>query len=426
MLRPKLNLVIQDPSSGRARPGAWVSIYLANTFALAPCYADDDVTTIGNPIQANALGQVAVRVPIGLYDVSATYDGTTPVTIEDVVAWTPDDTTVQEPGEIIVGGPDGAPATLPPGDPGQVLGVLPGTPPQVGWVTMAPGQGLPASAQGGLLHYPATDTLAPLPIGAAGQILVVNAGLPTWGTPAGVGIVIPINQAGDLMVGDAAGAPVRLGRGATSQVLTTLASGLLGWGPAGAASIITTLGDLIVGDPSGVPVRLPRGTDGQTLRTSSGGFLEWVTPTVERTLHFDKDIVMSNQTTAEQTLKNYVAPPNTPPLNSDRLRVRARGNMYTDGSTKKVRLYYGPTLLVELSTAANGSYWAMEVEILRIAVTSQRSNAVILVDRQYPEVSNVVMAVDMAVSQSIRLAVVTANQPNRVTIQQFEVRWLPA
>src|SRR4029453_9438309 len=96
MPRPKANLVVLDPGSGKARPGGFVTIYRANTLDLAALFADDDVTSVANPIQANGLGQVSVRLNPGLYDVSMTWDGAQPTVVEDITVIT---------GEIVITSP---------------------------------------------------------------------------------------------------------------------------------------------------------------------------------------------------------------------------------------------------------------------------------------------------------------------------------
>ena len=90
MARVKVNYVVLDPGSGKARPGAHVTFYDANTLTKTTLYADDDVTTVANPVQANGLGQVSVRVNPGLYDISMTWDGAQPTVVEDVLAWVPE------------------------------------------------------------------------------------------------------------------------------------------------------------------------------------------------------------------------------------------------------------------------------------------------------------------------------------------------
>jgi hypothetical protein len=183
--KPKLNLVVLDPGSGKARPGASVSIFQANTTTLAALYADDDVTVVTNPVIANGLGQVSVRVATGLYDVSMQFDGNPASVVEDVAAMQPTDAGggMTQSGDLIVGGPGGAPTVV---------------------------------------H-----------VGAEGQVLLVSGGFPTWGTPTTSG-VLPINQPGDLVVGAiTTGTPVRLPRGNAADVLTTGAAGSLIWSPPG-------------------------------------------------------------------------------------------------------------------------------------------------------------------------------------------------
>lgn len=352
MPRPKLNLVILDPASGRARPGAWVSIYHANTLTLSPLYSDDDVTGLANPVQANPLGQVAVRVDPGMYDVSATWDGTQPTLVEDVLAW---DATagITAPGDISIGDANGNPVRLPIGTQGQVLAVDNGAP---AWRFFGPGAGLPDGAAGSLLGYGPGNTLDVIEPGSANQVLAMAGGVPTWSSLVPATIAIPINQPGDLMVGDATGAPARLARGATGDVLTVLASGLLGYANPTAGLPITTLGDLVVGDATGQPIRLPRGATGQALTVLETGDLAWIDPRVIRTLYFknvDPGFTMP-PTTLETTLFSWMMPGNTLSNQGDRLYIQF-GLVWEQPATtvvKTIRVYFGTQIIATIS----GSY----------------------------------------------------------------------
>src|SRR4030095_12946142 len=127
MPRPKLNLTVLDPGSGRAQPGAWVSVYAANTLILTTLWADDDISTMANPVQANQLGQVAMRVSPGIYDISMSWDGAQPTIVEDVLAWTPEGSVVTAPGDLLVGTATG-PSALRVGQENQLLVVDQGMP----------------------------------------------------------------------------------------------------------------------------------------------------------------------------------------------------------------------------------------------------------------------------------------------------------
>jgi hypothetical protein len=426
MLRPKLNLVIQDPASGRARPGAWVSVYTANTFAFAPLFADDDVTHVGNPIQANNLGQVAFRVPVGVYDVSATWDGSAPSIIEDVVAWTPG-VVPENPGEIVVGGEDGA-IILPAGTVGQVLTVLTNDPDSIGWTTLSPGHGLPTGPKGAILAYPEVDVIAPLLPGAQDQVLVMSSGLPTWGTALDLGVVIPINQPGDLVAGDASGLPARLPRGATDQVLTVLSSGLVGWGTGGLGSIITTEGDLIVGGPGGVPQRLPKGIPNATLHVDSAGVVAWTVPPAEPIrLYMDTVLVGNPANTAENVLKSFMVPANTLDSANDRLRITGIGNFGGKSGGKTIRVYFGSLLCLTFGTSLNHLSFKFEVEVLREALAQERSHGVANIGDTLPTMQDVTGTQDLSVAVNVRVtAQIASPVANIGNLSSLEIWLFPA
>jgi hypothetical protein len=227
-LRPKVNLVVLDPGSGKARPGAWVTIYGANTLDKATLYADDDVATIANPVQANGLGQVAVRIAPGTYDVSMTWDGAAPTVVEDVLAWTPEAVVITSPGDLIIGGPQGIAQRLAVGANGQALIVEGGLP---AWRTLSAGHGLPVGADNSLLSYGPGGTVTPIAPGLQDQSLAIQSGVPTWVSILAPGSTLPINQPGDLVIGaPSTGTPIRLARGATEDILKVAPTGGLYWG----------------------------------------------------------------------------------------------------------------------------------------------------------------------------------------------------
>jgi hypothetical protein len=228
MLRPKVNLVVLDPGSGKARPGALVTFYRANTLDLSALYADDDVTGITNPVQANGLGQVAVRLDTGVYDISMTWDGAQPTVVEDVVAWSPSADVITSPGDLIIGNASGAPTRLAVGANGQVLLVDNGLP---AWKTLGAGVGMPAGTPGSLLSYDGSGALASILPGLQDQTLVIQGGVPSWASILAAGQQMPINQPGDLVIGaPSTGTPVRLARGNTDDVLKVSSTGGLSWG----------------------------------------------------------------------------------------------------------------------------------------------------------------------------------------------------
>ena len=228
MARPKLNVVVLDPGSGKARPGAWVTFYFANTLTPTTLYADDDVSTLANPVQANQLGQVAVRVSPGLYDISMTWDGAQPTVVEDILAYTPETAVLTTAGDLIVGDATGDPVRLAVGLENQIFVVDQGLP---AWKTLAANDGLPPGASGSLMSYGPTGRVLPILPGLQDQALAIMGGVPTWvSTLLPPGAYLPINQPGDLIVGQVTtGEVARLARGATDQVLTTADTGGLVW-----------------------------------------------------------------------------------------------------------------------------------------------------------------------------------------------------
>ena len=87
---------------------------------------------------------------------------------------------------------------------------------------------------GQLLYGTAADTVTPLNIGAAGQLLQVNAAgtAPEWASPAGLTETLPvslIDAPGDIIYGTANDTATRLPSGAAGEVLTVSALGLPVW-----------------------------------------------------------------------------------------------------------------------------------------------------------------------------------------------------
>lgn len=93
---------------------------------------------------------------------------------------------------------------------------------------------------------------------------------------AGGGMVNPMVEAGDLIVGGTSGDPEALPIGEVGQVLTVGSSGVVEWVTPneGMENPMTSSGDLIVGGADGVPEALPVGEVGQVLTVGSSG-LEW-------------------------------------------------------------------------------------------------------------------------------------------------------
>jgi hypothetical protein len=235
MARPKFNFTVLDPGSGRSQPGAWVSIYAANTLTLTTLYADDDVSPLANPVQANQLGQVAMRVNPGVYDVSMSWDGAQPTVIEDVLAWTPEAAVLTTPGDLLVGGASGSTA-LHVGQENQILVVDQGMPT---WRSLGSNDGAPTAAAGSLLTYAATGLVTPILPGTQDQALAMAGGIPTWvSSLIPPGTTLPINQPGDLVYGaPGTGLPARLAAGAFGSSLTVSDNQTLVWSDPGTVGV---------------------------------------------------------------------------------------------------------------------------------------------------------------------------------------------
>jgi hypothetical protein len=334
MLRPKLNLTIHEPGSGRTRPGALVTVYHANTITLATLYADDDVTVLANPIQADGLGEVTFRVAAGPYDISASWNGSQPKVTQDVIALIPYPTVIVSQGDLIVGDADGNPTRLAVGVYGKILISQGGMPT---WDMLGAGRGLPTGSPGTMLIYSSTGELQSLAPGPQDQVLTMFGGVPTWAVPAGgTGTPLPINQPGDLVVGLTGGLPGRFPAGATNSLLRVASTGLLEWAPPGSLSYHRTL-------------------------SSQRGY---------------RPNPPADETPVETTLYSYVLPSGTMTMDGQRLLLRSWGH-YTSAPGNKwarMRLTLGGApatsflLIDDYRTGGESGpalEWRLEVELLR-------------------------------------------------------------
>jgi hypothetical protein len=83
------------------------------------------------------------------------------------------------------------------------------------------------STDGSQLFWIALGGQIPATATHDGKFLTTDGSTTSWGTPAGFSN--PMTAVGDLLVGGALGAPARLARGNSNQVLRTKPDGTLGW-----------------------------------------------------------------------------------------------------------------------------------------------------------------------------------------------------
>lgn len=130
-------------------------------------------------------------------------------------------------------------------------------------------------AAGDLLYGSAADTLARLAIGAAYQMLAVNAGgtAPSWQpSPSSV-----LSVAGDLLYASSANVLARLAKGTAYQALTMNSGATAPQWAASIQSLMTAAGDIIQASGANTPARLGIGTARQQLAVNSGATaLEYV------------------------------------------------------------------------------------------------------------------------------------------------------
>lgn len=295
-----------------------------NTYA--PIFSDPGMTVpLANPTTTNASGLLEFYAPDGQYWVfvgpEATGDsvlvtlgvspdnpvlsvngiapdgaGNVEVTAADVGAQPI--STINAAGDLYIGTGNDATTRLPIGAPGEVLTVVAGT---ASWEPGGGGAVDSVNGQTGVVVLDSTDVGAQpiatidaagdlyvgtgpdattrLPIGSAGEVLTVVAGLPSW-EPGGGGAVDSVNgqtgvvvltasdvgaqpiatidAAGDLYVGTGPDATTRLPIGSAGEILTVVA-GTPSWEPApagGVTSVNGETGDVVLDatDVGAVPV----------------------------------------------------------------------------------------------------------------------------------------------------------------------------
>lgn len=156
----------------------------------------------------------------------------------------------------------------------------------------ASGTGIPAStvdAKGDIIAATAADTVARLPVGADGTMLVASSGQTTglaWSANPGFVPLSTIDAKGDLLAGTANNLVARVGPGTDGQMLyadSTQTAGIR-WGaaPSGTGIPPTTVnakGDLIAATADDTVTRLAVGSNGQVLTADSAQAtgLAWTT-----------------------------------------------------------------------------------------------------------------------------------------------------
>lgn len=123
------------------------------------------------------------------------------------------------------------------------------------------------------------DDVLPTQTGNSGKYLTTNGSTASWGTVS-AGMTNPMTTAGDIILGDTGGSPIRLAKGTDNQVLTVDGTTHLPvWAnsASGFSDPTTTKGDLIVHGAS--TTRLAVGTDGQVLTADStqAAGVKWAT-----------------------------------------------------------------------------------------------------------------------------------------------------
>jgi len=149
-----------------------------------------------------------------------------------------------------------------------------------GQLPPAPGAIDPAilDAKGDLIAASAADTPARVPVGLAGQVLIVDLTAPAgvkWATPAGIPATL-LDAKGDLIAATGNDVAARLPVGVDGQILVVDSSQPMGvkWGTPAASSgipagIVDAKGDLIGASANDTPARVPVGSDGQVLLADS-------------------------------------------------------------------------------------------------------------------------------------------------------------
>lgn len=172
-------------------------------------------------------------------------------------------------GDIITGGASGTPGRLGVGTNGQVLMVSSGSP---SWQT------IPTQTGDHKVSTDGTDTANYLEnkIEAGTNVSITKSLGKLVISSTDTGMLNPMTDVGDLIIGGASGAPTRLAKGYQGKVLKVGSSTLEWANDIGFDNPMEEQGDLIVGSYDGVASRLPIGTVNQFL-FSNGTTAEWAT-----------------------------------------------------------------------------------------------------------------------------------------------------
>jgi hypothetical protein len=96
-----------------------------------------------------------------------------------------------------------------------------------------------------------------------------------------------------------------------------------------------------------------------------------------RNVHTNTTPAASTATLLEETLMSYTLPGATLATNKDRVEIEAFGTAAANGTTKRLRLYFGATVLFDGGVVAlNGTSWHIRATVFRTGAATQTAFAV--------------------------------------------------